>query len=153
MFLPRSAGRRLLTMTTFTSAEIEFLDSHRTGSLATVGADGMPHVVPVAVFYDQEADALVIGANVQFGEARMIRSKKFRDAQRHPNVTVMVDSGPSYLEVRGQAKTHLEGGEDVSTRLDTPFRFAPAWISIHPRRIVAMGVNGTQFEISARDVA
>jgi hypothetical protein len=45
------------------------------------------------------------------------------------------------------------GGEDVSNRLGAPFRFAPAWIRIRPRRIVALGINGGQFESSARDVA
>ena len=71
-------------MSTFTDAEIEFLNSQRLGRLATVGADGMPHVVPVAVFYDPEAEALVIGANAQFGEEVMVTSKKFRDVQRRP---------------------------------------------------------------------
>jgi hypothetical protein len=31
-------------MTTFTDAEIEFLNSQRLGRLATVGADGMPWI-------------------------------------------------------------------------------------------------------------
>jgi pyridoxamine 5'-phosphate oxidase family protein len=141
-------------MSAFTDAEIEFLNSQRLGRLATVGADDMPHVVPVAVFYDPEADALVIGANADFGEAVMVTSKKFRDAQRRPKVAVVVDvPSPRVLEVRGFAETHLDGGEDVSSRLGAPFRFVPAWISIHPRRIVAMGINGGPFETSARDVA
>jgi Pyridoxamine 5'-phosphate oxidase len=40
-------------MSAFTDAEIEFVTSQRLGRLATVGADGMPHVMPVAVFYDR----------------------------------------------------------------------------------------------------
>ena len=141
-------------MTTFTDAEIEFLNSQRLGRLATVGADGMPHVVPVAVFYDPAAEALVIGANAQFGEEVMAASKKFRDASSRPKVAVVVDvPAPRVLEVRGVAETHLDGGEDVSRRLGAPFRFAPAWIGIRPRRIVAMGINGAAFATSARDVA
>jgi pyridoxamine 5'-phosphate oxidase family protein len=31
--------------------------------------------------------------------------------------------------------------------------FDPAWIRIRPRRIVAMGIDGGSFELSARDVA
>ena len=93
-------------MSTFTDAEIEFLDSQRLGRLATVGADGMPHIVPVAVFYDPEAEALVIGANAQFGEGIMATSKKFRDAQRRPKVAVVIDApSPRILEVRGEAET------------------------------------------------
>jgi pyridoxamine 5'-phosphate oxidase family protein len=114
----------------------------------------MPHVVPVAVFYDPDADALVIGADVGYGEAVMVRSKKFRDAQRRPKVAVVIDvPAPRVLEVRGYAETHLEGGEEVSSRLSTPFRFGAAWISIRPSRIVTLGINGGPFEASARDVA
>lgn len=141
-------------MSLFTDAEIEFLNSQRLGRLATVAADGMPHVVPVAVFYDPEAEALVIGANAEFGEAVMASSKKFRDAQRRPKVAVVVDDpSPRILEIRGHAETHLDGGGDIGRRLGAPFPFSRAWIRIRPRRIVALGVNGGQFETSARDVA
>jgi pyridoxamine 5'-phosphate oxidase family protein len=140
-------------MSAFTDAEIEFVNTHRLGRLATVGADDMPHVVPVAVFYDPEAGALVIGANAEFGEAVMTSSKKFRDAQRRPLVAVVIDDpGPRILEVRGQAETHLDGGEQAGRRLGAPFRFAPAWIRIRPRRIVTIGINGAQFGSSARNV-
>ena len=140
-------------MSAFTDAEIEFVNSQRLGRLATVGADGMPHVVPVAVFYDPDADALVIGADVEYGEAVMTSSKKFRDAQRRPKAAVVLDDpSPRILEVRGQAETHLDGGEEAGRRVGAPFRFVPAWISIRPRRIVAMGIDGGWFETSARDV-
>jgi pyridoxamine 5'-phosphate oxidase family protein len=101
-------------MSAFTDAEIEFVNSQRLGRLATVGANEMPHVVPVAVFYDTDAGALFIGANAQFGEAVMTSSKKFRDAQRRPKeAPVLDDPGPRILEVRGHAETHLDGGEEA----------------------------------------
>lgn len=140
-------------MGAFTDAEIEFLNNQRLGRLATVGADGMPHVVPVAVFYDPGAETLVIGANAEFGEAVMTSSKKFRDARRRPKVAVVVDDpGPRILEVRGQAETHLEGGEEAGRRVGAPFRFCPAWMQVRPSRIVAVGINGGPFESSARNV-
>jgi pyridoxamine 5'-phosphate oxidase family protein len=140
-------------MSAFTDAEIEFVNSQRLGRLATVGADEMPHVVPVAVFYDPDADALVIGANAEFGEAVMTSSKKFRDAQRRPKAAVVIDDpGPRILEVRGHADTLLDGGEEAGRRVGAPFRFVPAWIRVRPRRIVAVGINGGRFESSARDV-
>ncbi|MGH3247878.1 MAG: pyridoxamine 5'-phosphate oxidase family protein [Trebonia sp.] len=140
-------------MSAFTDAEIEFLNSQRLGRLATVGADAMPHVIPVAVFYDPEAEALVIGASADFGEGVMTKSKKFRDAQRRPRIAVVIDTpGPQVLEVRGHAETHDDGGEEVGRRLGAPFRFAPAYIRLHPTRIVALGLNGKAFETSARDV-
>jgi pyridoxamine 5'-phosphate oxidase family protein len=80
-------------------------------------------------------------------------SKKFRDAQRRPQAAIVLDDpGPRILEVRGQAETHLEGGEDAGRRLGAPFRFAPAWIRVRPRRIVAVGINGAAFESTARNV-
>jgi pyridoxamine 5'-phosphate oxidase family protein len=88
-------------MSVFTDVEVEFVSRQRLGRLAIVGADDMPHVVPVAVFYDRDAGALVIGANAEFGEAVMTSSKKFRDAQRRPQVAVVIDDpGPRILEVR-----------------------------------------------------
>jgi pyridoxamine 5'-phosphate oxidase family protein len=36
------------TVSVFSDAEIDYLGSQRLGRLATVGHDGMPHVVPVA---------------------------------------------------------------------------------------------------------
>src|SRR3984885_11617562 len=140
-------------MSAFTDAEIEFVNSQRLGRLATVGADEMPHVVPGAVFHDPDADALVIGANAEFGEAVMTSSKKFRDAQRRGKAAVVLDDPrPRILEVRGQAETHLDGGEEAGRRVGAPFRFLPAWISIRPRRIVAMGIDGGPFEPFARNV-
>ena len=34
-------------MSAFTDAEIEYLNSQELGRIATAGADGMPHVIPV----------------------------------------------------------------------------------------------------------
>jgi hypothetical protein len=39
----------------FRDAEIAYLGSQRLGRLATVGRDGMPHVVPVAFRYNRQA--------------------------------------------------------------------------------------------------
>jgi pyridoxamine 5'-phosphate oxidase family protein len=58
---------------TFTEAEVEYLNSQPLGRIATVGSDGSPHVMPVGVFYDPEAEAIVIG-----GAGDMVRSKKCR---------------------------------------------------------------------------
>ena len=142
-------------MSAFTEAEIEFVSSQRLGRLATVGADGMPHVIPVAVFYDAQTDALVIGADAGYGDALMVKSKKFRDAQRRPQVAVVIDiPSPRVLEVRGQAEAHLEGGAEVGERVGAPFRFAPAYLLIRPRRVVYMGLTSAgEYESSGRDIA
>lgn len=73
-------------------------------------------------------------------------------AQGQPKVAVVDDRTPRFIEIRGEAETRTEGGEEIGDRLGAPFRFSPAWILIRPRRIVASGINGRPFELSARDV-
>jgi pyridoxamine 5'-phosphate oxidase family protein len=139
-----------MSMGVFTDAELEYLNGQGLGHIATVGADGMPHVIPVAVFYDPQTHTLAIGSNAQLAD--MAATKKFRDAQHRPKVAVVVDGrGPHYIEVRGDAETFAEGGEEIGNRLGAPFQFSPAWIRVRPRRIVTMGIDGP-FELSARDV-
>ena len=138
-------------MSIFTDAEVEYLNGQRLGHIATVGADGMPHVIPVAVFYDPQTQTLVIGSNAQLAD--MSATKKFRDARRRPKVALVVDDrGPRFIEVRGDAETYTQGGEDIGERLGAPFRFSPSWIRIRPRRIVTVGIGGGPLERSARDV-
>src|SRR6202050_5668530 len=101
-----------MSMSVFTDAEIAYLNDQRLGRLATVGADGMPHVIPVAIFHDPQTQTLVIGSNAQLAD--MAATKKFRDARRRPKVAVVVDDrGPRFIEVRGDAETYTEGGEDI----------------------------------------
>jgi pyridoxamine 5'-phosphate oxidase family protein len=92
----------VLRMSTFTD-EIEYLNSQPLGRIATVGADGRPHVMPVGVFYDLDLEAIVIG-----GAGDMAASKKFRDARRRREVAVVVDDLasiapwlPRGIEIRG----------------------------------------------------
>lgn len=148
-------------MSTFTDAEIEYLRKGPLhgllGRLATVGPDGAPHVVPLGVIYDPETESVLIAGSAG---TNMAASKKFRDAQRHPDVAVVVDDlatidpwTPRGIEIRGYAETHLDGGEEVGERLDPGFPWDPAWIRIRPRRILAWGIDTDSFELTARDVA
>ncbi len=140
---------------TFTDAEVEYLNTQPLGRLATVGSTGRPHVMPVGVFYDPETQSLVIG-----GAQEMAASKKFRDAERHPDVAVVVDDlaavdpwTPRGIEIRGRAETHTGGGEEVGRRVGAGFPFNPAWISIRPQRILAWGIDTDSYSLTARDVA
>ena len=141
-------------MSTFTDAEVEYLDSQPLARIATVGPDGRPHVTPVGAFYDPETETIAIGS-----AADMAASKKFRDAQRHPDVALVIDDlatidpwTPRGIEIRGRAETRLDG-EQVGKRLGAGFPFHPAWIRIRPRRILAWGLDSGSFELNARDVA
>ena len=62
-------------MSVFREAEIQYLGSQRLGRLATVGHDGMPHVVPVAFRYNPEADTIDIGGH-DFAKRKKIRDVK-----------------------------------------------------------------------------
>ncbi len=144
-------------MGAFTDAEIEYLKGQPLGRLATIGPDGRPHVAPVGVFYDPESRAVVIGGHAG---SDMARSKKFRDARRNPEVAFVIDDlasvdpwTPRFVEIRGRAETHVEGGEKIGERIGAGMPFDPAWIRISARRIVAMGIDGGVFEVNARDVA
>jgi pyridoxamine 5'-phosphate oxidase family protein len=123
-------------MSVFSEAELRYLSGGRQlGRIATVGADGTPHVVPVAWIYNAARDALEIGGY------ELERSKKFRDIARSGRAAIVIDDlesidpwRPRGIEVRGR-------GEAIS--MPTPL------IRIHPERIVSWGLQSGR---SARTV-
>jgi pyridoxamine 5'-phosphate oxidase family protein len=131
----------------FTPAEAEYLLSQSLGRLATAGADGRPHVVPVSFAYNRQLDTIDIGG-FNFG-AR----KKFRDVQQNPWAAIVVDDVVStdpwtvrMLEVRGPAEALTTGGAALRDG------FADEMIRIHPTRIVAYGLEPGQPASTARSV-
>lgn len=116
-------------MSDFTSEELDYLQSDkiRLGRLATVGPDGMPHVVPVGFsLSDRAAGIVVTGHN--FAE-----TKKFRDVERSGVASIVIDDfastdpwRPRGIEVRGRAEA-IDGQQPL--------------IKIHPHRIVSWGIN------------
>ncbi|WP_155358174.1 PPOX class F420-dependent oxidoreductase [Acrocarpospora macrocephala] len=141
----------------FTDNEIEYLNSQLLGRLATVGPGGRPHIVPVGVFYDPETQTIVIAGHAG---TNMVESKKFRDAERHPEVAFAVDDlastdpwTPRGMEIRGRAETHTTGGEELGKRIGATMPFDSAWLRIHPRRVLTRGIDTDSFDLSARDVA
>ncbi len=124
-------------MSVFTEAELQYLaGGQQLGRLATVGADGTPHVVPVAWIYNAATDTIDIGGY------ELERSKKFRDVARSGRAAIVIDDlastdpwRPRAVEVRGRAE---------AIALPTPL------IRIHPERIVSWGLAPGR---SARTVA
>jgi pyridoxamine 5'-phosphate oxidase family protein len=120
----------------FTDAEREYLAGGRQlGRIATVGADGTPHVVPVAWIYN------AVRATIDVGGHELETTKKFRDVARSGRAAIVIDDlastdpwHPRGVEVRGR-------GEAIV--LPTPL------IRIHPERIVSWGLERG---ISARTV-
>ena len=124
-------------MSAFSEAELRYLTGGRLlGRLATVGADGTPHVVPVGWIYNAARDTIDIGGH------ELDRSKKFRDVARTGRAAIVIDDlastdpwRPRAIEVRGRAE---------AIEMPTPL------IRIHPERIISWGLDGGT---SARTVA
>lgn len=126
-------------MSIFTDLEREFLaDGPKLAHIATVDADGMPHVVPSGWSYDESLDALVLG-----GKA-LQRTKKFRDVRATGRAAVVIDDvlppwKPRGIEVRGRAEA-----------VDAD----PAVIRVFPQRVISWGIESDQIGAHyARDTA
>ena len=124
-------------MSVFTEAELRYLAGGRQlGRIATVGADGTPHVVPVGWIYNAVRETIDIGGH------ELERTKKFRDIVRTGRAAIVIDDvesadpwHPRGIEIRGAAE---------GITLPTPL------IRIHPERIVSWGLGSGR---SARTVA
>ncbi|MFL5759008.1 MAG: PPOX class F420-dependent oxidoreductase [Thermomicrobiales bacterium] len=134
-------------MSNFTSAEIDFLQQARLGRLATIGPDGMPHVVPVGFRYNPDEDAIDIGGH-GFG-----KSKKYRDVLKNPRTAFVVDEVVSReplhlrgLEIRGLADVLPTGGESCGAGVD------PEMIRIRANHIASWGINDESIYAKSRSV-
>ncbi|MCR5976507.1 TIGR03618 family F420-dependent PPOX class oxidoreductase [Gordonia jinghuaiqii] len=81
-------------------AAVEFLTERHLGTLATLRADGTPHVVAVGFTWDPEA-----------GLARVITfegSQKVRNAERGAYAAVTNVDGPRWLTLEGPATVRRE---------------------------------------------
>ena len=115
-------------MSVFTEAELRYMAGGRQlGRIGTVGADGTPHVVPVAFIYNAARDAIEVAGH------ELERSKKFRDVTRTGRAAIVIDDLvstdpwlPRGIEVRGR-------GEAIA--LPTPL------IRIYPERIISWGLE------------
>jgi pyridoxamine 5'-phosphate oxidase family protein len=132
-------------MSVFTEKEIEYLREQRLGRLATVDAEGRPHVVPVAFRYNEEFDAVDIGGRNFAG------SKKYRDVGNTGRAAFVVDDvlppwRPRGVEVRGRAEVRSEGGKEIMKN------FSEEMIRILPRRIVGWGIESEAYKPNSRSV-
>jgi pyridoxamine 5'-phosphate oxidase family protein len=135
-------------MSVFTDEEREYLVSGvPLGRLATVGPDGMPHVVPTGFRFNQRHDTIDVGGH------DFATRKKYRDVLRSPKVAFVIDDIVSVspwrvrgIEIRGEAEVLDTGGTEVGRG------FAPEMFRITPKRIVSWGLSGKQMSFSARSV-
>jgi hypothetical protein len=68
-----------------------FLGTERTCRVATVSVDGRPH--QTALWFLWDGRALWLNS--------LVRSQRWRDLERDPRISVIVDAGEDYAELRG----------------------------------------------------
>ena len=126
-------------MSVFTEHELEYLLSQRLGRLATVRPDGKPQIAPVGFRYNAELDAIDIGGRY------MSRTKKFRNIQQHPHVSLVIDDvlppwEPRGVEIRGEAQTLSHGGKAIFGS-GAVYEVDDALIRITPVHIIGWGLD------------
>ena len=113
----------------FSAAELDYLlGERRLGRLATAGADGMPHVVPVGWAYDAELGTIDVSGH------RFAATRKFRNVRENPRAAFVVDDvlppwRPRSVMVQGRAEA-----------VDAP-PGGQALIRIWPEKIVSWGLQ------------
>ena len=99
-------------MSVFREAELEYLSGGlQLGRIATIGADGTPHVVPVGWIYNAARDAIDVGGR------DLQRTKKFRDVARSERAAIVIDDlastdpwRPRGIEIRGRGEAIAQIG-------------------------------------------
>jgi pyridoxamine 5'-phosphate oxidase family protein len=130
----------------FTSDELDYLRGQRLARLATMAPDGTLQNNPVAFFVHASA------GTVDVGGGRLLRTRKFRNVQTHPQVALVIDDletidpwRPRCLEIRGRAEALPDA--------DPPARgFGPGVIRIHPEVVFSFGINPDSARMTKREV-
>ncbi|MDQ3611260.1 MAG: PPOX class F420-dependent oxidoreductase [Actinomycetota bacterium] len=119
-------------MSAFTRGELDYLiGERRLARIATVGADGTPHVVPGGFSYNAELDAIDLGGH------NLERTKKYRDVVRSGRAAVVIDDLASTDPFRPR-------GVEVRGRAEVVAQPRPL-IRLHPERIVSWGIDSDSF--------
>src|SRR5262249_60768301 len=76
-------------MASWTPEARRFLEAHRVGHLATAGADGAPHVVPVCYALDDDALYSIADEKPKRRPARELQ--RLRNLRENPRAALVVD--------------------------------------------------------------
>lgn len=131
-------------MTAFTDAETSYLAQQRLGRLATVDAAGQPHVVPIAVRFEDDGTIAIGAANLP---GRGQRRHYLRNVEANPRVALVIDDlasvdpfSPRGVSIRGRAEIVPTGGERLGPG------FGPIWLRITPTWISSWGIEGGPYD-------
>lgn len=120
-------------MSAFSDAELAYLSERRLGRLATVGADGVPHVVPLGWTYNARLDTIDVGGR-DFAE-----TQKFKNVARDGKVAIVIDDvlppwRPRFVLVQGTGEA-LDNATAADGSPTGPI------IRIHPTRVISRGLD------------
>lgn len=125
---------------TFTSAEIDYLNSQFLGRIATVNPRGAPRVVPTGFHYNADT------GTIDCGGFDLAATRRYQDVQSNPAVAIVIDDlastnpwRPRAVMVRGTATLH--GEEEDSGHRGSQWR--GAWMRITPTSITSLGLEAT----------
>ncbi|MER5377980.1 MULTISPECIES: pyridoxamine 5'-phosphate oxidase family protein [unclassified Streptomyces] len=146
MTVTQRRGRKIM----MTPGELDaFLTFQRTCRVATVSADGAPHVSALWFLWDGSALWLY----------SVVRSKRWADLRRDPRVAIVIDSGEEYDSLRGvelsgtaefvgevprtgELCAELDAVETLFARKNFGLNAMPhdgrhAWVRLRPEKIVS----------------
>ncbi|MER5718949.1 pyridoxamine 5'-phosphate oxidase family protein [Streptomyces sp. NPDC002132] len=146
MTVTQRRGRKIM----MTPGELDaFLTFQRTCRVATVSADGAPHVSALWFLWDGSALWLY----------SVVRSKRWADLRRDPRVAIVIDSGEEYDSLRGvelsgtaefvgevprtgELCAELDAVETLFARKNFGLDAMPhdgrhAWVRLRPEKIVS----------------
>ncbi|GKQ41686.1 pyridoxamine 5'-phosphate oxidase family protein [Streptomyces sp. A012304] len=146
MTVTQRRGRRIM----MTPGELDaFLTTQRTCRVATVSADGTPHVSALWFLWDGSALWLY----------SVVRSRRWADLRRDPRVAIVVDTGEEYESLRGvelsgtvefvgeiprtgELCAELDAVETLFARKNFGLNAMPhdgrhAWLRLRPEKIVS----------------
>jgi PPOX class probable F420-dependent enzyme len=105
-------------MASWTAEARRFLDAHRVGHLATTGADGAPHVVPVCYALDETAVYFIADEKPKRRPARDL--VRLRNVRENPRAALVVDDWDedwtrlAWVLVRGPARVVTDATEHAA---------------------------------------
>jgi PPOX class probable F420-dependent enzyme len=146
MTVTQRRGRRIM----MTPGELDaFLTTQRTCRVATVSADGTPHVSALWFLWDGSALWLY----------SVVRSRRWADLRHDPRVAIVVDTGEEYESLRGvelsgtvefvgeiprtgELCAELDAVETLFARKNFGLNAMPhdgrhAWLRLRPEKIVS----------------
>ena len=120
-------------MSAFSPAELAYLSEPRLGRLATIDADGVPHVVPLGWTYNPALETIDIGGR------DFARTKKFRNVRANPKVALVIDDvlppfRPRCVMIRG----HGDALDDAIGAAGQP---TGPIIRITPAEVISWGLD------------